>query len=166
MADRPKTGADIDRLRQQAAAIGSGEPLAELSLFVVGARFDNKRRKGKPTGNRRSEILMCEPGEPVKLQHEPHNPMDTNAIMVISVRGVQLGYITADRTSVIHSAVAQGRMVRAIFQEAVPSGAAIRVAFDGRQPTLPVRAVPDVVEQPDVTEAVEWDGVDWIPPDG
>jgi len=34
----------------------------ELSLAVLGARFDNPRRRGKPTGNRQSEILLCGPG--------------------------------------------------------------------------------------------------------
>ncbi len=37
----------------------------ELSLAVVGGRFDNPRRKGKPTGNRQTEILMSEPSEAV-----------------------------------------------------------------------------------------------------
>ena len=49
--------------------------LTQLSIACVGVRFPNK--KG---GNRQFEIAVCQPGEPVTLEHEPRNPADGNAI--------------------------------------------------------------------------------------
>jgi len=151
----------MERLRAKSAAeLAPSTALAELSLAVVGARFDNPLRKGKPTGNRQSEILMCEPGETVTLEHEPKNLVDGKAIAVVSSRGVQIGYIVADRTVLIHKAWEAARDVRAVFQEAITGGAAIRVAFD-RDPVLP----PPSKRLPPQPAAGEWDGVDYIPPD-
>ena len=132
----------------------------ELSLAVVGSGFDNVKRKGKPTGSRQMEILLCEPGDVVTLVHEPKNPADANAIAVLSSRGVQIGYIVAHRTNIIHRAWGDARDVRAVFQEPLAGGAAIRVAFD-RDPVLPPpskRPLPPM-------EPGEWDGVDYIPSD-
>ena len=106
------------------------------------------------------EILLCEPGDPVTLVYEPKNPADANAIAVFSSRGVQTGYIFAHRTSTIHRAWSVARDVRAIFQELIVGGAAIRVAFD-RDPVLPPRSKRPLPPR----EAGEWDGVDDIPPD-
>ncbi len=102
-----------------------------LSLAVVGADFPNKRG---PT--RRFEIAICAPGDPVQLVPEPKNPADGNAIMIQSERGVQMGYVAADRTSIIHHAWRDARDVRAIFQAKTDAGAWIRVAF-GADPVLP-----------------------------
>ena len=132
----------------------------ELSLAVVGASFDNVKRKGKPTGSRQMEILLCEPGDPVTLIYEPKNPADANAIAVFSSRGVQIGYIVAHRTSTIHRAWSVARDVRAIFQELIVGGAAIRVAFD-RDPVLPPPSKSPLPPR----VAGEWDGVDYAPPD-
>ena len=54
--------------------------LDELSLAVVGARFDNVKRNGKPTGRRQMVILLCEPGDKVTLLHEPKNPADAKRL--------------------------------------------------------------------------------------
>ena len=111
--------------------------MRELSLHVVGA--DHPNRGG---GNRRFEILLCTPGEAVALVPEPRNPVDPNAVMVMSARGVQIGYLTADRAAWIAAMLRQGREVAAVFQQATPMGAAVRVAFDGAVPVLPgVQAV-------------------------
>ncbi len=107
--------------------------MQELSLHVVGA--DHPNRSGK--GNRRFEILLCRPGEPATLMPEPRNPVDPNAVMVLSARGVQIGYLTADRAAWIAPMLRAGRTVQAIFQQPTPAGAAIRLAFDGHRPTLP-----------------------------
>lgn len=63
-----------------------------LSLAVVGAQYPN--RDGS---DRRFEILLCTPGEPVELVPEPRNRHDENAVAVRSARGVQIGYLTAER---------------------------------------------------------------------
>lgn len=103
-----------------------------LSLAVVGADYPNKRGPG-----RRFEIGLCRPREPVQLVPEPKNPRDPRAIMVMSERGVQLGYLTAERAPWIGGMIASGREIAAVFQEKASYGAVIRVAFDGAVPELP-----------------------------
>lgn len=103
-----------------------------LSLAVVGADYPNKRGPG-----RRFEIALCRPGDPVELRPEPKNPADRNAIAVYSERGVQLGYLTAERAPLIGKYMRDGHDVTAVFQAAVSFGAYIRVAFDGAAPELP-----------------------------
>lgn len=117
-----------------------------MSLVVVGADYPNKRGPA-----RRFEIAMCTPGEPVELRREPKNPADSRAIGVYSERGIQIGYIRAEQAQWVG-----GRLetVRAIFQSSEPWGAAIRVTFDGSEPTLPVakakdRSAPNVNSDPD-----------------
>ena len=105
----------------------------QFSLHVVGADFPNRRG-----GNRRFEILLCAPGEPVSLVPEPRNPADPNAVMVLSARGVQIGYLPAERAPWIGGMLRAGREVRAVFQQPTAHGAAIRVALDGAAPVLPV----------------------------
>lgn len=127
--------------------------MRELSLHVVGA--DHPNRGG---GNRRFEILLCAPGEAVALVPEPRNPVDPNAVMVLSARGVQIGYLTADRAAWIVGMLRSGRAVAGVFQQATPLGAAIRVAFDGAVPVLPKVAAVEADPEPDY-----WP--DEIPPD-
>lgn len=107
-------------------------PITALSLSVVGADYPNKRG---PT--RRFEIEMCKPGEPVHLVPEPKNPADPRAVAVFGARGVQIGYLTAERCPWIGSLIAEGRELRAIFQRKASYGAIVRVAFDGEEPVLP-----------------------------
>ncbi|MGN7161078.1 HIRAN domain-containing protein [Sphingomonas sp. SAFR-052] len=127
--------------------------MRELSLHVVGA--DHPNRGG---GNRRFEILLCAPGEAVTLVPEPRNPVDPNAVMVMSARGVQIGYLTADRAAWIVGMLRSGRVVAGVFQQVTPMGAAIRVAFDGAVPALPEPVVEDRDPEPDF-----WP--DELPPD-
>lgn len=113
-------------------------PLPSMSLAVVGADYPNRRGPG-----RRFEISLCKPGEPVELVPEPNNPADPRAVAVFSCRGVQLGYLSAERCGRIGRLLRQGRQVRAIFQDAASWGAVIRVSFDGETPTLPAPKPPD-----------------------
>lgn len=106
--------------------------ITALSLAVVGADYANKRG---PT--RRFEIALCPPGEPVELRAEPKNPADPRAVAVFSCRGVQLGYLTAERCGWIGAMLADGREIRAVFQRKTDYGAVIRAAFDGADPVLP-----------------------------
>ncbi|MDP5279927.1 HIRAN domain-containing protein [Sphingomonas sp. DG1-23] len=107
-------------------------PLPDQSLAVVGADYPNKQGPG-----RRFELNICRPGEPIELRPEPKNPKDENAVAVYSARGVQLGYLTAERAPWIGGMLKQGREVRAIFQRQTGFGAWIRIAFDGEAPVLP-----------------------------
>jgi len=104
----------------------------QRSLEVVGADYPNKRGPG-----RRFEIELCKPGEPIELRPEPKNPADPRAIAVFSCRGVQLGYLTAERAPLIGRDLRIGREIQAIFQGKTAYGCAIRVAFDGEVPSLP-----------------------------
>jgi hypothetical protein len=45
---------------------------------------------------RQAEIALCKPGEPVDLVRDPENRFDSNCVMVISARGVQIGNISRD----------------------------------------------------------------------
>lgn len=113
-------------------------PLPAQSLAVVGARFDNK--KG-PT--RRFEIELCRPGEPIELRPEPKNLADERAVAVYSMRGIQIGYIKAERAAWIGGMIRQGREMAVIFQESTSWGAVVRVAFDGEVPTLSAKREGD-----------------------
>jgi len=115
--------------------------LPALSLAVVGADFPNRRGPG-----RRFEIAMCSPGEPVELIPEPKNPADPRAVAVFSARGIQIGYLTAERCGRIGSLMANGHEVRAVFQKKASYGAVIRAAFDGEEPTLPADTESELPE--------------------
>jgi len=112
--------------------------MQSLSLAVVGADFSNRRG---PT--RRFEIALCAPGERVHLVPEPKNPVDPQAIQIVSERDVVMGYVTAERAPLINSRLARGMDVRAVFQAATAWGALVRVSFDGTEPVLPTVTVAE-----------------------
>lgn len=118
----------------------------ELSLAVVGIDYANadKRRS-----NRRFEALTCKPGEPVELQLEPKNPADPNAVAVFSVRGVQIGYLTAERAPWIGGKLRAGEVYQAVFQEMTATAAVIRLRFGGGAPILP-KPQPRVFKEPPI----------------
>lgn len=115
-------------------------PLAAVSLAVVGAPHVPERK---------FEILLCDPGEPVQLVPEPKNKHDENAIAVFSARGVQIGYLAAERAPRIGQLIRQGTDVVAIFQRASSFGALIRVGFDGAAPALPRAQESEPIEPDD-----------------
>jgi hypothetical protein len=114
-----------------------------MSLEVVGVQFANA---DKSKSNRRFEILLCKPGDAIELRPEPKNKADPHAIAVFSERGVQIGYLGAERAPRIRQIILEGREVHAVFQAAVERGAWIRVAFDGEAPTLPAPQLPRAKE--------------------
>ncbi|WP_429615032.1 HIRAN domain-containing protein [Sphingobium olei] len=130
----------------------------DMSLAVVGAIHDNKDRS-----NRLFEIQLCAPGESVDLVPEPKNPFDPSAIAIFSVRGIQIGYVSAERCGWIGARMAQGEEIRGIFQEAVKGGAIIRISFSGEDPILPPPR-PAKVERADA-EGDSGFYPDFIPPD-
>jgi len=83
------------------------------------------------------------PGEPVELRPEPRNPFDERAIAVFSCRGVQIGYLPAERCGRIGQLIRQGHELRAVFQAQAKFGAWVRIAFDGAQPILPSASQPE-----------------------
>jgi len=90
-------------------------------------------------------LALCVPGEPIEVSPEPTNKHDPYAVAVYSCRGVQLGYITAERAPWIGAQIRQGRELRAIFQGMTENVAWLRLAFDGEVPVLPLapQAAPE-----------------------
>nr|WP_047168252.1 HIRAN domain-containing protein [Sphingomonas sp. Y57] len=109
----------------------------QLSLAVRGADFANNKPKAQGSVPRRFEIATCRPGEPVELVLEPDNPHDPQAILILSARGVPIGYVSAERAPFIGRHIRQGEEVIAIFQQATRTAAVIRVSLDGSEPILP-----------------------------
>lgn len=116
--------------------------MRQISLAIVGVQHPNKRGP-----SRRFDLALCCPGDPLELRPEPSNPRDPRAIAVFSERDVQLGYISAERASLIGKRIRDGAVV-AVFQEATQWGAIARIGFDGVPPALPV-ARASVNEDPD-----------------
>jgi len=104
----------------------------ELSLAVVGAIHANA-----DGSNRLFEIALMAPGEPVTLVPEPANKIDPSAVAVFSPRGIQLGYLSAERCGWIGGKIKQGADIVAIFQARTRGGAIIRANLDGQPPALP-----------------------------
>lgn len=115
----------------------------ELSLAVVGIAYPNESGV-----TRRFELSLCSPGDPVELRPEPKNKHDDNAVAVFSERGVQIGYLTAERAPWIGGKIRAGEAVVAIFQGLTETAAFIRVRFDGERPTLPTPR-PGADQDPD-----------------
>lgn len=120
----------------------------ELSLTVVGIPYDNG-----DGSSRRFELLLCAPGEPVELRPEPTNEHDPSAVAVFSARGVQLGYLSAERCGWVGRMIGEGAPCVAIFQEMLDASAVIRARLGGGSPTLPgtrtPREDPNFVADPD-----------------
>lgn len=134
--------------------------MQELTLAVVGIDFPNA-----DGSNRRSEAMMTLPGEPIELLPEPKNKHDANAIAVIGSRGVQLGYVNAERAPYIGSRMSRGEDVVGIFQGIDGGSAFIRVRFGGGAPTLPPRSdKPPAPAQPRRSRRAEpYDPHDFYP---
>lgn len=103
-----------------------------ISLAVVGADYPNE-----DGSDRRFELALCSPGEPVDLRPEPRNKADPRAIAVFSCRGEQIGYLAAERAPMIGAIIGSGRDWQAVYQARSEFGAWIRVAFDDAEPILP-----------------------------
>jgi len=125
----------------------------ELSLAVVGLDYPNA-----DGSNRRFEMLICERGEPVTFLPEPKNKFDQRAVAVLSSRGVQLGYLTAERAWLVQPWLQAGDPYEAVFHEPSRTAAIIRVRFGGGKVELPADR-PDVVY--DCREMVYGEFVDW-----
>lgn len=104
----------------------------ELSLAVVGLDYANPDKS-----NRRFEMAMCKRGEPVQLVREPKNPVDKHAIIVLSARGISLGYISFQRSGLVSGWLDAGETYEAQFQEPGRTAAIIRARFGGGRLVLP-----------------------------
>lgn len=93
------------------------------------------------------------------MRPEPKNEADENAIAVYSERGVQMGYVSAERAPLIGQRMRTGLDIVAIFQAATQFGAVIRVGFDGEAPVLP----PPLASASEEEFAGQQPGQDWWP---
>lgn len=89
------------------------------------------------------ELLICKPGEPVELRREPKNPHDANAVAIFSIRGIQLGYLSAERAPLIGRRIPLEEHV-GVFQALVGSMGYLRIRFGGGAPTLPDTVEPEM----------------------
>ncbi len=85
--------------------------------------------------------MLCAPGVAIELRFEPSNPFDNNAVAIFSERGTQLGYVSAERASLIGKRIAEGEAI-AVFQ--TMHGSRVR--------TLP-DPVPDAPKRPPPRQA-------------
>lgn len=135
------------------------ESLRPFSLAVVGGPYANA-----DGSNRQFEILLCTPGEEVRLRPEPRNKHDHNAIAVYSCRGVQIGYLTAERAPLLGNLLGRTQ-VHAVFQRKTEFGAWIRVAFNGESPDLTEAMLVDHAHsadpQPEFYPDEEWPDDEW-----
>lgn len=105
----------------------------EFSLAVVGINYPNADKT-----NRRFELALCVPGEPVRLVLEPNNKHDPAAVAVFSCRDLQIGYLSRERCLWVGSRMRAGEDHQVIFQDVDEHIASVRVRFGGEAPTLPV----------------------------
>ena len=91
--------------------------------------------------SRQDELTQCEPGEPVRLLLEANNPDDPGAVLVVSDRGVRLGYLQRGDAAVIGPIIGGGRPFAAKLHrltggvpDAPSYGAQISIVWDGRTP--------------------------------
>lgn len=107
------------------------------------------------------ELLLCAPGEPVDLRREPKNPHDANAVAVFSARGVQMGYLSAERAPFIGRRMQQEDYA-VVFQALAGSMGYVRIRFGGEAPNLPEpgEAAPSSTYDPDAFYA-DPEGPEW-----
>lgn len=80
---------------------------------IAGASFPNVDGSSRP-----SIIEKCEPMEVLRLELEPNNPVDPNAIAVKRVDGSQLGYLESRVASDLHRDAGKPMSWSAIFRHA------------------------------------------------
>ncbi|MDF2602991.1 HIRAN domain-containing protein [Sphingomonas sp.] len=131
--------------------------MKEFSLAVVGINYLNADQS-----NRRFELAMCAPGEPVHLVPETNNRHDPAAVAVFSARGVQIGYLSSERCLWIGTRIGAGEEHEAVFQATGQHAAMIRIRFGGGSPTLP--APPPKEAAPEEDEWLNQDprGDEWL----
>lgn len=122
-----------------------------MSLAVVGVAYPNA-----DGSNRRFEIELLAPGEPIDLVPEPRNKNDPRAVAVFARAGGQLGYLTAERCGRIGALIREGVEVNAVFQVQTAWGCWVRATFDGSEPVVDLHARP-MKPQAIVAEGIDAD---------
>ncbi len=148
LLDRPMLASRTTNVTRLQASGRRGVGLAcgmdELTLSIVGIDFPNADRS---KSNRRMEVMLCTPSEPVELRREPKNPHDANAVAVFSMRGVQMGYVSAERAPLIGRRMQQ-EPYAVVFQALAGNMGYVRIRFGGGAPTLPETVEPPPSSRP------------------
>lgn len=102
--------------------------------------LSGESRPNDDGSSRQRELARCRPAEPVKLERQPDNPHDTNAIFVRSVRGVGIGFIARDYNDWIAERIDKGHPVSACIKSLHAAGSkqligcVLNVASAGEDP--------------------------------
>lgn len=93
---------------------------------------------------RQCELALCRPGDPLRLVREPKNIYDSNAIAVVTERGVRVGYLSRRYASVWASKLDRGAEPKVIVERikgaTLPGamlGLVMRLNTEGEEPELP-----------------------------
>jgi hypothetical protein len=105
-----------------------------FNLAIVGLPYPNQRGV-----DRRFEAQICAPGEAIELRPEPNNKYDRWAVAAYSCRGVQIGYVTAEKAQWIGGMIREGRQLTVLFLGLNFNTAWVRVGLDGQLPDLPLQ---------------------------
>ena len=70
-------------------------------------------RRNDDGSDRQAIIARCRVGELLRLEHEPDNPHDINAIRVLRQNGEQIGYLEREFAGQVVSRTAKGYVFRA-----------------------------------------------------
>lgn len=104
-----------------------------VTIPIMGADHPNKRGPGRRFG-----IALCAAGDPIRLDPEPKNPVDPQAVAIYEQSGIQLGYVPAEKAQWFTTMMSRGVELTAIFQQATAHGGLVRVGID-HAPELPVQ---------------------------
>jgi hypothetical protein len=126
--------------------------VTEFTLPIRGSDHPDSKKH-----NRRFEVELCVPGEPVELRLEPKNPFDPLAVAIHSVRGVRMGYVPAERCAWIGGRIRNGELIVAAFQGIAEGTGYIRINLAGDRPTLPPARPQDAPAEPIDHDAIDPD---------
>jgi hypothetical protein len=114
----------MDTLRKRGVHFNPASTLEELEdvqsrtdvrhfpARVVGVTFAN------PDGTSPQEIIWrCSPGARVRLKHEKDNPVDPNAVAVLTMDGEQMGHLSAELAAEVVERSRRGWQYSGVIQE-------------------------------------------------
>ena len=88
----------------------------QQKIDIVGENKWNEDAKGRPVQDRQEIISKLKAGQPIQLLREPGNPVDPNAIAVMSPLG-QIGYISGKLAKTMAPVMDSGVTISATIAE-------------------------------------------------
>jgi hypothetical protein len=99
---------------------GAPRVSAPGKVYTVGIVGESHRNADGTS--RQAEIKRCSEGDFVELVPEPHNPHDSNAILVVSENGRGIGYISRDHNGWIGEKLVAGKISSARIHAIIGGG--------------------------------------------